>query len=123
MRCSWRSASAVPLIVLMGCTANHTLDLGITQSAPKQEIVLPTDDRAVIADKVGSAPTEVFKPIPWANPGTGSAGVIESIATDTGLDRDCRVFITTRQKLDGTDRVRGIACRSDPKHWTIDRLG
>jgi hypothetical protein len=123
MQTIWLSLGMIPLALLAGCSAFQASDVGGAKNAPRQGPANIAADNSVIAEKIGSAPAGVFTPIPWANPGTGSAGVIESISTDGGLNDGCRAFITSRQRLDKTDRVRGVACQNDPKHWTIDILG
>jgi len=119
----WWPVGTLPVVLLAGCTAFQSSDVNTKTNATGQTHSVLTEDNSVIAQKVGLAPSGLFSPIPWANPGTGSAGVIESISTDGGVNPGCRAFITSRQRLSGTDRVRGVACQNDPKRWTIDILG
>ncbi|NKL39186.1 hypothetical protein GFL49_37015 [Rhizobium leguminosarum bv. viciae] len=48
----------------------------------------------------------------WANPSTGSAGVIEQIDPSNDGPDGCRGFITSRQSLDGITRFNRVVCPS-----------
>ncbi|MBX5237574.1 hypothetical protein HJC00_04535 [Rhizobium sp. NLR22b] len=63
-----------------------------------------------MAEVVGRG-TVGTKALAWANPSTGSAGVIEQIDTHDRVD-GCRGFVTSRQSLEGTARFDGVVCPS-----------
>lgn len=76
-------------------------------------------DRALVAEKVGQAGTGVA-PLAWANPATGSAGVIEQVDAESG-GSDCRRFVSTQRSIDGsTERLAGMACPTSNAHWKLD---
>lgn len=59
------------------------------------------------------------KPVPWANPNTGSQGTITTIAetrTNAGL---CRQFQTSREAFDGVSLYRGETCMEDGGNWVL----
>jgi hypothetical protein len=101
---------------LIGCSHTEPLETSAisttsTRAAP------PVTDQAIIAEAVGNAPTGVSK-LAWANPATGSAGVIERIDTESSSTKGCREFVTSQQSLEGATRFDGIACPSDGS-WKI----
>lgn len=59
------------------------------------------------------------KPVPWANPNTGSQGTITTIAetrTNAGL---CRQFETSREAFDGVSLYQGETCMGDSGNWVL----
>ncbi|NKL33200.1 hypothetical protein GFL49_05035 [Rhizobium leguminosarum bv. viciae] len=59
----------------------------------------------------------------WANPSTGSAGVIGQIDASTDGPDGCRGFVTSRQSLDGMTRFNGVACPSGTVgNWVGNRV-
>ena len=104
-------ASALVLAVwLEGCTSTEPLDVSLTG-------VSKVSDQAVIAEAVGKAQAGA-KPMAWANPTTGSAGVIENIDTGVGGAKGCRSFTSTMSSMAGNERFDAVACPSDG-HWKL----
>jgi len=68
-------------------------------------------DQAVIANAVGNSSTGA-NALAWANPSTGSAGVIEHIDAGKGASNGCKSFTTSRQSLEGATHFDGVACPS-----------
>jgi 17 kDa outer membrane surface antigen len=58
-------------------------------------------------------------PSPWANPYTGSAGVISNISETRSGDIICRDFMTTRHSYSGIDSFRGKTCLTGSGQWTL----
>jgi len=99
-------------LVLAGCTKVEPLETAaVPQSAP-----VAKTDQAVIADTVSRGDVGV-KPLAWANPSTGSAGVIEEIGVDP--ESSCRAFVTTQRTLEGETRFKGLACPSGDSDWKL----
>ncbi|MCS0461420.1 MULTISPECIES: RT0821/Lpp0805 family surface protein [Rhizobium] len=100
-------------LVLAGCTKVEPLETAaVTQSIPSAT----KTDQAVIADAVSRGPVGV-KPLAWANPSTGSVGVIEEIGVDP--ESSCRAFVTTQRTLEGETRFKGLACPSGESDWKL----
>nr|WP_184455873.1 RT0821/Lpp0805 family surface protein [Rhizobium aethiopicum] len=93
---------------LAACSRTEPLEVSAAPSVSPG--AAPVSDQAVIADVVGRG-TVGTKALAWANPSTGSAGVIEQIDTHDRLD-GCRGFVTSRQSLEGTTRFGGVVCPS-----------
>ncbi|MCS4095107.1 RT0821/Lpp0805 family surface protein [Rhizobium sp. BK176] len=105
------------LIVLSfaGCTSVEPLDTSLTtQSTPQ----IRQADTSIIAERVGESAVGV-EPLAWANPSTGSTGVIEEITVAPGLDGECRNFVTTQRSLQGESRIKGVACHSANAGWKV----
>ncbi|WP_315857413.1 RT0821/Lpp0805 family surface protein [Rhizobium leguminosarum] len=101
--------SAISIAALAACSHIDPLETPFAQSATQHQT--PLTDQAVIADTVGRSAVGA-NALAWANPSTGSAGVIEQIdASNDGPD-GCRGFVTSRQSLDGITRFNGVACPS-----------
>lgn len=76
-------------------------------------------DQMLVAEKVGQADAGVT-PLAWANPSTGSAGVIEQVAAE-GDGSDCRRFVSTQHSIDGSvNKVAGLACPTGDAHWKMN---
>jgi len=102
----------VCLIVIPALIAcSHTEPLETATMPPAVSKAVPQTDQAVIADAVGQG-TVGSSPLAWANPSTGSAGVIDQIDVSSDGAQECRSFVTSQQTLDGTTRLVGVACRS-----------
>ncbi|TAU80493.1 RT0821/Lpp0805 family surface protein [Rhizobium leguminosarum] len=111
------SISAISIVALAACSHIEPLETPRAQSALRYQS--PLTDQAVIADAVGHSAVGATA-LAWANPSTGSAGVIEQIdASNDGPD-GCRGFITSRQSLDGITRFNGVACPSGDS-WKLGR--
>jgi len=95
---------------LAACSHTEPLEAPLAQTAVSH-IAPAVTDQAVIADTVGRGQVGATA-LAWANPSTGSAGVVEQIdASNDGAD-ECRAFVTSRQSLDGITRFKGVACPS-----------
>lgn len=101
--------SAMSIAALTACSHIEPLETPLAQSAISHRALLT--DQAVIADTVGRSAVGATA-LAWANPSTGSAGVIEQIDPSNDGPDGCRRFITSRQSLDGMTRINGVACPS-----------
>jgi hypothetical protein len=81
----------------------------IRSSSPR---AAPVTDQNIIAQTVGNAPAGSTT-LAWANPATGSAGVIEQINAVSSGSGGCRQFVTTQQTIVGASRFDGTACPSN----------
>ena len=100
-----------------GCSAVEPLDA--TTASTSKSVPTIQSDQAVLADKVGQAPPGVT-PLPWANPSTGSAGVIEQI--DANADgSNCRAFVSSEHTLQGNNRFSGLACPTSDASWKLTK--
>ena len=59
------------------------------------------------------------KPVPWANPDTGSQGTITTIAENSKNNQLCREFETSREAFDGVSIYRGETCMQRGGQWTV----
>lgn len=107
----YRVAIAFFIVVTAVTACSRTEPLETTITPPVAAKTVPLTDQAVIADAVGQGPVG-SGPLAWANPSTGSAGVIEQIDASNDGAEGCRGFVTSRQTLDGMTRFDGVACPS-----------
>ena len=107
--------TAMSIAVLTSCSHTEPLETPLAQAnAPSAP---PLTDQAVIADTVGRGEVGATA-LAWANPSTGSVGVIEHIDAGQGEADGCRGFITSRQSLEGITRFNGVACPSGDS-WKV----
>jgi hypothetical protein len=109
-------AIVFPALVLTACS--NTEPLQTSTGAPVAAAAVPITDQTVIAETVGRA-TIGSDPLAWANPSTGSAGVIEQVRPGTNNPNGCRDFVTSKQSLEGVTRFNGVACPADGT-WKIN---
>src|SRR5689334_11939972 len=93
----WRRLSVPSMLLLTACSTTEPL---VTASTPQPKTA-PQTDQAVIAEMVGRSDVGL-QPLAWANPATGSAGVIQQIQPSANGDRGCRQFLTTHQTISGS---------------------
>ena len=105
-------------LVLVVTACSHPEPLQTSTIAPVASTAVPITDQMVIAETVGRA-TVGSDPLAWANPSTGSAGVIEQVRPGTNNPDGCRDFVTSKQSLEGVTRFNGVACPSDGS-WKIN---
>ncbi|MBB3444073.1 RT0821/Lpp0805 family surface protein [Rhizobium sp. BK379] len=103
-----RVLAVLSLALLTSCSHTDPLEVGSVTSAPR---AAPFSDQAVIAAVVGTGEVGTYA-LAWANPDTGSAGVIERIDPANGVANGCRKFVTSQQSLEGETRFDGIVCPS-----------
>lgn len=103
------SVSVVFLLSLCLTTCASQEPLEVTSTTQPATATTVMTDRAIIAEAVGSAPAG-SRPLAWANPATGSAGVIEQVDTNVDEENGCRNFKASQQSLDGKTRFDGVAC-------------
>jgi len=116
----WRFALTLPAIVLRASSCSTTDPLNtseITSATPPQ---FASRDNSIIADAVGRASLG-DAPMAWANPSTGSAGVIRDV-TIAEVRPNCRNFMTTLRTLSGETRTRGVACLQPDGSWDAELL-
>lgn len=81
-------------------------------------------DEEAIARSLAAAGTG--GPLPWANPETGSNGVITSFSETPQDGAPCLGFRTTRHAYDGIAVFAGRACQAPDRQWQVtsfERLG
>jgi surface antigen len=101
---------AALLPCLIACSHVEPLETSSIRDASPR--AAPATDQSVIAEAVGNAPAGSTT-LAWANPTTGSAGVIEQINSVSSGSAGCRKFVTTQQTIEGASRFDGTACPSD----------
>jgi len=102
--------SAVIVAALSACSHTEPLEAPLAQSGVSHTTSAMTD-QAVIAETVGRGQVGATA-LAWANPSTGSAGVVEHIDPGSDGPDGCRGFVTSRQSLEGITRFNGVACPS-----------
>jgi hypothetical protein len=110
----WPGLSVLALVLLTACSTTEPLVTGST-TQPKAP---PQTDQAVIAEVVGHSDAGM-QPMAWANPSTGSAGVIQRIAPASDEGLGCRQFVSSHQTISGSSSLNGIVCPSRDNHWKI----
>ncbi|ASS59461.1 hypothetical protein E0H39_20945 [Rhizobium leguminosarum bv. viciae] len=108
-------------LVLVVTACSHPEPLQTSTIAPVASTAVPITDQMVIAETVGRA-TVGSDPLAWANPSTGSAGVIEQVRPGTNNPDGCRDFVTSKQSLEGVSRFNGVACPADGS-WKLNGSG
>ncbi|WP_082597342.1 RT0821/Lpp0805 family surface protein [Rhizobium sp. Root708] len=111
-RCLTFFALSFPLLACSHAEPLETSAISATSSK-----AAPETDETIIAEAVGNAPTGISR-LAWANPATGSAGVIEQINPKSSGVESCRRFVTSQQSLNSATRFDGVACPSDGS-WKI----
>jgi surface antigen len=119
MSSSIRSFGTLALLAVIATSCSTAEPVDSAMGAVSNPVAARRADQALVAEKVGEAGTGVT-PLAWANPSTGSAGVIEQVATQTD-GSDCRRFVTTQHAIDGSsERLAGLACPTGDAHWKMD---
>ncbi|NGO50926.1 RT0821/Lpp0805 family surface protein [Allomesorhizobium camelthorni] len=79
-------------------------------------------DEATIRNAVSSADLEGLDgmPLPWANAGTGSRGMITALAEHKDRGPLCRRFTTSRESFDGISLYQGEVCMVAPGAWRME---
>jgi hypothetical protein len=114
-----RSFGTLALLTVLATSCSNADPVDSSVGAVSNPIAARQADQAIVAEKVGEAGTGVT-PLAWANPSTGSAGVIEQVATQTD-GSDCRRFVSTQHAIDGSsERLAGLACPTGDAHWKLD---
>lgn len=60
-----------------------------------------------------------MNPVPWANPDTGSQGVIQQVSEVEKSGGLCRQFETSRQAFDGVALYQGETCMKKGGNWVL----
>lgn len=104
----------------MGRDDAPALDRSTTGSVPQrvQPFDEPASDETAVMDAVaridlGRRP---HGPYAWANPATGSTGVIAAIEEGDGA---CRRFKTTLHRYDGIALFDGVGCKGGDGTWNL----
>lgn len=100
------------------------VDRTVTGSINRPAGAIPgSDDAALIA---AVADIDLARtpdgPFAWANPSTGTTGVIGYVAEEQRDDATCRRFSTTRRDVFGRRQFQGLGCSNDGERWQIINL-
>ncbi|MBB5703352.1 surface antigen [Ochrobactrum daejeonense] len=100
---------------------SSTITGSIQQSQPVETDTGQLSDQSAIRNVVSALNFTEWgkKPVPWANPDTGSQGTITAIAENNRDDRICREFETSREAFDGVSIYRGETCMQRGGQWTV----
>ena len=112
----WRRLSVPSMLLLTACSTTEPL---VTASTTQLKTA-PQTDQAVIAETAGRSDVGL-QPLAWANPATGSAGVIQQIAPTADGGQGCKQFLTTHQTISGSSSLNGVACPAEGHQWKISR--
>ena len=82
------------------------------EAVSDQDVVQAAISRTAADGTVGAG-------IPWANPATGTTGVISNVVEASVDGRTCRRFQTSRHSFDGVAIYVGQACRSQDAAWQL----
>lgn len=138
--CLRLAAVCAPAILLGACgmggfslekaEVDRSILTGSIPAAPGTAAAGPADtemasDQATIRNAVSSADLEELagKPLPWANPETGSRGSVTGLVQSGGKGRFCRAFEVSRERFDGVAMFRGQACMTEAGDWRLDNFG
>lgn len=113
----------MPLSACLGRGVDDPLSLDQVKTgtiSPRAAPALSTDEDAVArAVATADLTTRPEGPFPWANPDTGTTGVISSLQPAPGLAGDCRAFTTSLHRYDGIALFNGTTCRADSGEWRL----
>lgn len=100
---------------------SSTITGSVKPAEPAETDTGTLSDRSAIKSVVSALDFTQWgkKPVPWANPDTGSQGTINTIAESRAGDRLCRKFETSREAFDGVSIYRGETCMERGGQWTL----
>lgn len=126
------AAFALVLLLASGCAmGGFSIDKAVPDSSTITGSIKPAEpaetdtgklsDRSTIKSVVSALNFTQWgkKPVPWANPDTGSQGTITTIAESNAGNRLCRQFETSREAFDGVSIYRGETCMERGGQWTL----
>jgi len=98
-----------------------TITGSVRQAEPAETDTGKLSDRSAIKSVVSALNFTQWgkKPVPWANPDTGSQGTITTIAETNADNRLCRQFETSREAFDGVSIYRGETCMERGGQWAL----
>ena len=99
-----------------------TGSIGKTDSAKDEKTDTHTlSDQSTIKNVVSALNFEQWtgKTVPWANPDTGSQGIITTMNEHKSGGVLCRKFETSRQSFNGASLYQGEACMKTGGDWFI----
>jgi hypothetical protein len=96
----------------------------LTSNVPAEQVGTDAgraSDETTIRNAVSSADLESLagKPVPWANPDTGSRGAIASLTEQKNDGTLCRAFTTSRESFDGVGLYKGEVCMVGAGAWRM----
>lgn len=100
---------------------SSTITGSVQQSQPDETDTGKLSDQSAIKNVVSALNFTQWgkKPVPWANPDTGSQGTITTIAENNKNNQLCREFETSREAFDGVSIYRGETCMQRGGQWTV----
>ncbi|HHV67632.1 MAG TPA: hypothetical protein GXX48_08325 [Ochrobactrum intermedium] len=100
---------------------SSTITGSVKQSQPVETDTGKLSDQSAIKNVVSALNFTQWgkKPLPWANPDTGSQGTITTIAENNKNNQLCREFETSREAFDGVSIYRGETCMERGGQWTV----
>ncbi|MFQ0813973.1 hypothetical protein AVM02_12410 [Brucella anthropi] len=100
---------------------SSTITGSVQQSQPVETDTGKLSDQSAIKNVVSALNFTQWgkKPVPWANPDTGSQGTITTIAENNKNNQLCREFETSREAFDGVSIYRGETCMQRGGQWTV----
>jgi len=80
-----------------------------------------TSDRQVVGAAVTASASADAKgdPIPWANPSTGTTGVISQVSQSEVAGQTCKIFETSRHSYSGIELYVGQTCLGPDGAWQM----
>lgn len=114
--CLYRGDSAMDVLALDPVTTSSITPVATPVSVGAE---LQSDEKAIERSLASMA---LDTPLPWANPQTGSNGVITSFSESPGNGMPCRNFRTTRHAYDGIAIFAGRVCQTPGMKWQVTRL-
>jgi len=127
------AGSAAPILasslILGGCMSAGidtalTVDRSVVTGSIDRQAPIPGSDDAALIEAVADVDLERTPkgPFAWANPLTGTTGVIAFVEEDKGEDGTCRRFSTSRRDALGKRSFTGLGCRDADSPWHIVTL-
>ncbi len=127
-----KAAIGICLFSLAGCAMggvsiekavpdSSTITGSVKQPQPVETDTGRLSDQSAIKNVVSALNFTQWgkKPVPWANPDTGSQGTITTIAENNRNNQLCRQFETSREAFDGVSIYRGETCMERGGQWTV----
>ncbi len=127
-----RAVIGICMLSLAGCAMggvsiekavpdSSTITGSVKQPQPVETDTGKLSDQSAIKNVVSALNFTQWgkKPVPWANPDTGSQGTITTIAENNRNNQLCREFETSREAFDGVSIYRGETCMERGGQWTV----
>lgn len=125
-----RLLAVTGMLAVSGCAMNSvSIDKAVPDTANITGSVTPAQPEDTKADSDKLTVRNIVsalnftqwgkKPIPWANPDTGSQGTITTVAEKKNEAGLCREFQTSKESFEGVMLYQGETCMNGDGQWVL----